>query len=130
MSHLIERVKSSRDLVPAQGLEVVWLYPKVNPRVPRQTVFPYFKQVHSLKLAVFHAPDASMSAVKSVSSLTISSANLGPLEILKEMTFAVVMSFRFFRSAIILLSCDLVSLMKRSCDLVTSSIESTYIEQG
>lgn len=80
---------------------------------------------NSLKLALFHDPDASMSAVRSVSSLTISSANLGPLDTLKEMTFWVFSSFRFFRSAIILLSCDFVSLMKRSCDLVTSSMEST-----
>lgn len=124
MSHLVERVESSCGLVPAQGLEVVRLYAR---RRPLANIAPSSDSPlkHPLKFAVFHDPDASMSAVRSVSSLTISSANLGPLETLKEMTFAVLSSFRFLRSAIILGSCDLVSLMKRSCDLVTSSIEST-----
>lgn len=45
-----------------------------------------------------------MSAVRSVSSFTISSANLAALLILKEMAFRTVRSLRFFRSARILLS--------------------------
>ncbi|KAK4232062.1 hypothetical protein QBC38DRAFT_143987 [Podospora fimiseda] len=57
---------------------------------------------HSLKVAVFHAPDASISAVRSVSSLTISRANFGPFVILNEITFCNLKSFLFFKSAIIL----------------------------
>jgi len=42
---------------------------------------------YSLKVAVFHDPDANISGVRSVSSFAISSAYFSPLLILKEKIF-------------------------------------------
>jgi hypothetical protein len=73
---------------------------------------------------------ASISAVRSVSSFTMVSANLVPLLILKLMRFCIKTSLRFFKSARILASGKVwVSLITWSCSRVTSLIEAAYSRQ-
>lgn len=72
---------------------------------------------------------AIMSTVKSVSSLTTSRANLGPLSILKLVLFFMATSLRFLRSTTTFASgCVLVCEMIRSWSRVKSLIEAACIE--
>lgn len=71
---------------------------------------------------------ATISAVKSVSSLTTSRANLGPLSILKLVLFFMATSLRFLRSTTTFASgCVLVCEMMRSWSRVKSLIEAACI---
>lgn len=72
---------------------------------------------------------AIMSAVRSVSSLTTSRANLGPLSSWKLIRFFMVTNLRFLRSTITFASgCVWVCEMVRSWSRVTSLIEGAYIK--
>lgn len=88
---------------------------------------PFALKLYGFRCAVFHAPVASISAVRSVSSLTNSLAYFGPLLTLNVIAFLGVTSFRFLRSASTFASgCVLVCCIVSSCSLVVSTIESVF----
>lgn len=68
-----------------------------------------------------------MSAVKSVSSINISSAHFEPFAILKLMTFCILTNFRFFSSATTFgFGCVRFFCMTRSSSCVVSFIDSVW----
>ena len=94
-------------------------------RAPLFAGAPRALKLYGLKVLFLQSPEYSISAVRSVSSLTIWVANLGPLLILKDIRFTIVTSLRFFKSVRIASECVRVDWIMRRLSRVTSLIEGT-----
>ena len=93
-------------------------------KAPAGVRAPFDLKLYGFNWTVFHAPLASISAVRSVSSFTNSLAYFGPFVTSKEMTFCRFMSFLFLRSASVLGSAVFVRWMVWSCSREVSIMES------
>jgi hypothetical protein len=77
MSNFVEWMKCTGVLVSPKGLEIVRFESSSFPGTPKRPLIPITAWVFD-----YETYDASISAVKSVSSFTISKAHFGPFEIL------------------------------------------------